>query len=171
LKRDQKFFDVYSLVIGGLAAVCLVFFVLAMIVTKRTQDEYASNAEEYIAVVSGRLEPFGKVNMPGDDLTAAGPQTVEAPMAEPVAAARTGPQVYNEACIACHGSGIGGAPILGNSETWAPRIAQGIDTLRQHAIEGYTGSAGYMPPKGGRLDLADDEVYGAVDYMVSEAEQ
>jgi cytochrome c5 len=171
LKRDQKFFDVYSLVIGGLAAVCLVFFVLAMSVSERTQEEYTANAEEYLAVVSERLAPFGKVNMPGDDLSAAGPQTPEASMPEPVAAARTGPQVYNEACIACHGSGIGGAPILGNSEAWEARIAQGIDTLRQHAIVGYTGSSGYMPPKGGRLDLANEEVHGAVDYMVSEAEQ
>jgi cytochrome c5 len=170
LNRDQKFFDVYSLVIGGLAAVCLAFFVLAMTVTKRTQQEYASKAEEYVATVSQRLEPFGKVNMPGDDLTAAGPQTPVASQPEPVAAARSGPQVYNEACIACHGSGIGGAPIVGNADAWAPRIEQGIDTLRQHAIEGFTGSAGYMPPKGGRLDLSDEEVYGAVDYMVSEAE-
>ena len=168
MKRDQKFFDVYSLVIGGLAAVCLVFFVLAMSVSKLTQEEYAAEADEYVAVVSERLKPFGKVNMPGDDLAA---MTPEAPMAEPVAATRTGPQVYNEACIACHGSGIGGAPILGNAQAWEARIAQGIDTLRQHAIEGLTGSAGYMPPKGGRLDLADEEVYGAVDYMVSEVEQ
>src|SRR5690606_17849933 len=152
LNRDQKFFDVYSLVIGGLAAVCLAFLVIAMTISTETQGEVLGNAEEYLAVVSARPEPFGKVDLPGDDLSASGPQSV-AP--EPVAEVRTGPQVYNEACITCHGSGIGGAPITTNAAAWESRIAQGIDTLRQHAIEGYTGSSGYMPPKGGRMDLLD----------------
>ena len=61
--------------------------------------------------------------------------------------------------------------MLTDAENWAPRIAQGMDTLRLHAIEGYTGNAGYMPPKGGRLDLSDEEIYAAVDYMLSEVPQ
>ena len=69
----------------------------------------------------------------------------------------------------CHGSGIGGAPRLVDKEAWAPRIAQGNDTLYQHAIEGFTGQSGFMPPKGARMDLSDDEVRGAVDYMINEA--
>jgi cytochrome c5 len=171
LNRDQKFFDVYSLVIGGLAAVCLGFLVIAMNISDETQDEVLGNAEEYLAVVSERVEPFGKVYLPGDDLSAAGPQSAEAVAPEPVAEVRTGPQVYNEACITCHGSGIGGAPMITDPAAWESRIAQGVDTLRQHAIEGYTGSAGYMPPKGGRMDLLDEEVYAAVEFMVSQAEQ
>ncbi|MEJ2257582.1 MAG: hypothetical protein P8X98_11360 [Woeseiaceae bacterium] len=51
----------------------------------------------------------------------------------------------------------------------APAIEQGLDTLKRHAIEGYTGEAGYMPAKGGRLDLSDEEVAGAVEYMVGES--
>ena len=73
--------------------------------------------------------------------------------------------------IACHGSGVGGAPTLDDPENWQPRIAQGIDTLYLRAIEGYTGSAGYMPPKGARLDLSDGEVNDAVDYMVEQVSQ
>ena len=76
--------------------------------------------------------------------------------------------MYNAACIVCHGGGIGGAPIL-EASAWQERVAQGTDTLYRHAIEGYQGSAGYMPPKGGRLDLSDGEVEAAVDYMVAEA--
>ena len=171
MNRDQKFFDVYSLVIGGLAAVCLVFFLIAMSVSQNTQESVLGNADEYLAVVSKRLEPFGTVNLPGDDLTAEGPQSAEAVTPEPVAEVRTGPQVYNQACITCHGNGIGGAPMLTDAAAWESRIAQGLDTLRQHAVEGYTGSAGYMPPKGGRMDLLDEEVYAAVDFMVSETEQ
>lgn len=169
MKRDQKFFDLYSLVIGILAAVALGFFVLAMWVSEKTQEAYIRSSDEFLAETTERIRPFGEVYMPGDDLSAAGPQVAEAAAPEPVAAAMTGPQVYNEACIACHGSGIGGAPIVGDAAAWEPRIAQGTATLYRHAIEGYTGSAGYMPPKGGRLDLSDEEVESAVDYMIGQA--
>jgi cytochrome c5 len=87
----------------------------------------------------------------------------------PVVTAMSGPQVYNSACLACHGAGIGGAPVFGDAAMWAPRIAQGIETLKQHALTGFAGSTGYMPEKGGRLDLSDAEIEAAVDYMVGES--
>lgn len=167
-KRDQKFFDLYSLVIGVLALVMLAIFVLAMNMSSLTQGIYTAQTEEYQARVAERLSPFGSVYLPGEEQAAAAPQVAVAPAAEPVETTLSGPQVYNEACIACHGAGIAGAPTLTDSENWAPRIAQGLDVLRQHAIEGYTGSAGYMPPKGARLDLSDQEVYDAIDYMLGE---
>ena len=49
---------------------------------------------------------------------------------------------------------------------WASRIAQGKDTLHKHAIEGYTGSAGVMPPKGGNPALTDEQVIATVDWML-----
>jgi cytochrome c5 len=64
---------------------------------------------------------------------------------------------------------VGGAPPLGDVAAWAPRIAQGMDTLHQHALQGFTGAAGYMPPKGGRVDLSDAEIMSAVDYIVEQA--
>ncbi|MEM7502486.1 MAG: c-type cytochrome [Pseudomonadota bacterium] len=167
-KRDQKFFDLYSLVIGILALIMLAIFVLAMNMSSLTQGIYTAQTEEYQAKVAERLRPFGNVYLPGEEQAAAAPQVMEAPAAEPVATTLSGPQVYNEACIACHGAGIAGAPTLTDSANWAPRIEQGLDVLRQHAIEGYTGSAGYMPPKGARLDLSDQEVYDAIDYMLGE---
>ena len=45
-----------------------------------------------------------------------------------------------------------------------------METLVDHAINGFTGEAGYMPPKGGRLDLSDEEVTAAVEYMVAESQ-
>jgi cytochrome c5 len=170
LKRDQKFFDLYSLVIGVLALVILGIFVLSMKMTRLTQDIYTSDTEEYRASVAERLRPFGQVYLPGEEHQANQPVVQEAVAVQPVEAALSGPQVFNEACIACHGSGIGGAPTLSDKQNWAPRLAQGTDVLYQHAIEGYTGQAGYMPPKGARLDLSDEEVNGAVDYMLSEAQ-
>jgi len=84
----------------------------------------------------------------------------------------TGQQVYNNVCIACHAPpGVGGAPALGDSDAWAPRIAQGMDTLIDHALNGFTGSAGVMPKKGERVDLSDEEIIGAVEYMVEQVAQ
>ncbi len=58
--------------------------------------------------------------------------------------------------------------MLNDRAAWEPRIAQGIETLYRHSLQGYTGSTGYMPPKGARLDLSDAEVTDAVDYMLSQ---
>jgi cytochrome c5 len=159
----------YSLVIGVLAFIALAILVLAMKMTVQTQDVFTTGTEEYQAAVAERLKPFGQVYLPGQEAHAGEPVVAEAAVTAPVATSLSGPQVYNEACIACHGSGIAGAPKLGDAAAWSPRIAQGSATLHEHAINGYAGSAGYMPPKGGRLDLSDQEISGAVDYMVSQS--
>jgi cytochrome c5 len=92
------------------------------------------------------------------------PKAADAPL--------TGPQVYNAVCIACHAPpGVGGAPALGDSDAWAARIAQGMDTLIDHALHGFTGSTGVMPKKGERVDLSDEEIIGAVEYMVAQIAQ
>jgi cytochrome c5 len=83
----------------------------------------------------------------------------------------TGPQVYRAVCIACHAApGVGGAPALGNRDAWTARIAQGMDTLIDHALHGFSGSTGVMPRKGDRPDLSDQEVIAAVEYMVAQVE-
>jgi len=170
LDRDQKFFDMYSLVIGVLAIVALGILVLAMKISDSTQEVFKREGAEYQATVASRIRPFGEVYMPGEEQAAAAPTAATLAEPEPVAAALSGPQVYNNACLACHGAGIGGAPVLGDADTWAPRIAQGMDVLKKHAIEGFQGSAGYMPAKGGRVDLSDEEVASAVEYMASESQ-
>lgn len=169
MSRDQKFFDMYSLVIGVLAVVTIGILVLAIEMSERTQAVFTRETAEYQQAVAERIQPVGQVYLPGEEQQAAAAvvETVAEP--EPVATAMTGPQVYNSACIACHGSGVGGAPIVGDAAQWSERVAQGMETLAKHAIEGYTGSAGYMPPKGGRLDLSDEEVASAVEYMANES--
>ncbi|MGB5352287.1 MAG: hypothetical protein WBN32_01595, partial [Woeseia sp.] len=109
MKRDQKFFDMYSLVIGVLAFIALAIFVLAMKMSDLTQGVYTAGTEEYREAVSSRLKPVGQVYLPGDTIPAGEPQVATAPPAQPVAAALSGPQVYNEACNVCHGAGVGGA--------------------------------------------------------------
>ena len=79
-----------------------------------------------------------------------------------------GKALFNSTCTACHGAGIAGAPKFGDKAAWAPRIAQGKDTLYQHAIKGFQGEFGTMPPKGGS-SAPDADVKAAVDYMVAAA--
>jgi cytochrome c5 len=92
-----------------------------------------------------------------------------APSAAPAKlAADAGQKLYQSACQVCHGAGIAGAPKFGDKAAWAPRIAQGPTVLADHAIKGFTGKAGVMPPKGGS-SASDDEVKAAVGYMVNAA--
>jgi cytochrome c oxidase subunit 2 len=81
------------------------------------------------------------------------------------AGAADGKGTYDTTCVACHGTGAAGAPKLGDKAAWAPRIAQGKNTLYDHALHG----KGAMPPKGGNAALSDDAVKAAVDYMAAQA--
>jgi cytochrome c5 len=80
-----------------------------------------------------------------------------------------GQQVFSQTCVACHGAGVAGAPKVGDKAEWGPRIAQGEQTLYQHAINGFQGKKGMMPPKGGNTALPDADVRAAVHYMVAQA--
>ena len=93
---------------------------------------------------------------------------VAAPAATPVAENTVGKSVFGKTCAMCHAAGVAGAPKPGDKADWAPRIAQGNDTLYKHALEGFTGAKGMMPPRGGAATLTDDEVKAAVDYMVAQ---
>ena len=170
MSRDQKFFDMYSLVIGALVVFALGIYVLAAKMSESTQGVYTRETAEYQAAVADRIRPVGQVYMPGEEVAASAPVAAAVEEPEPVATAMTGPQVYNTACLACHSSGVGGSPIVGDAAEWAGRIAQGIDVLYDHAINGFDGDAlTPMLPKGGRADLSDQEVRDAVDYMVAES--
>jgi cytochrome c5 len=83
---------------------------------------------------------------------------------------QNGTQLFDQTCSACHGQGIAGAPKAGDKAAWAPRIAEGKATLYQHALNGFQGSSGVMPPKGGRTDVPDAIVKEAVDHMVQMAQ-
>lgn len=87
-----------------------------------------------------------------------------------VAADIPGEKTYQKTCVLCHGSPGMGAPVLGNKDDWAPRIAQGKDTLYLHAKEGYVGEKGAMPAHGGNPNLDEEALKAAVDYMVTKAQ-
>ncbi len=96
----------------------------------------------------------------------AGPAASAAAAAAPTADA--GKKLFDTVCTACHTLGVAGAPKFGDKAAWAPRVKQGVATLYDHALKGFQGKAGMMPPKGGS-SAADADVKAAVDYMVSAA--
>jgi cytochrome c5 len=88
--------------------------------------------------------------------------------AEPVspatpAAERSGEQIVHTQCVKCHGSGVGGAPKIGDRKAWTARVKNGVDPLVRSAINGHGG----MPARGGMANLTDPEIRNAVNYMVS----
>jgi cytochrome c5 len=94
------------------------------------------------------------------------PSLVPAPAAAVPPEHLEGKRVFDKTCGLCHGAGVAGAPRPGDRAAWAPRIAQGDAVLYQHALMGFEGATGYMPPRGGG-SLTDAEVKAGVDYMVS----
>jgi len=134
----------------------------------------AAAAAEAPATAAGPIEAVKEMaGSVADAAASAAAAVMPAPAAEPVAAPAAsgadlakGKAVYGAACFVCHGTGAAGAPKLGDKAAWAPRIAQGMDALVNNALHGKNA----MPPKGGRMDLADDDVRAAVAYLVSEAE-
>jgi len=97
------------------------------------------------------------------------PQQATAPSATPAALDERGRAVYGRACALCHAAGVAGAPKPGDKADWAPRIAQGVEVLYKHSIEGFTGARGVMPARGGNPTLTDDDVKAAVDFMVAQS--
>ena len=97
-----------------------------------------------------------------------------APVAAPAVAAAPTPEnslgktVFGSTCAMCHAAGVAGAPKPGDKADWGPRIAQGVETLHKHALEGFTGAKGMMPARGGGK-LSDEEVKAAVDFMVAQS--
>lgn len=97
------------------------------------------------------------------------PAPVAAPAPAPVAENTVGKSVYGRTCALCHATGAAGAPKPGDQADWGPRIAQGMDVLNKHALEGFTGAKGVMPPRGAAATLTDDEVKAAVAFMVDQS--
>ena len=116
-------------------------------------------ADSVSDAIAERIKPAGEVCIQGEDCGVAG----AAAAATGGDQVRSGEDVYNTACSACHGTGAGGAPKHGDTGAWVDRIAQGNDVLYEHAIKGFNG----MPAKGLCMDCSDDELQLAVDYIVA----
>ena len=162
MSHDKQFFTTFVAVLSGLAILAVILYFLAGYMSGSV-DEYKPKE-----VVLENIKPVGQVNIAGES------GTQEETAAEPVAAAgeeaaagpRSGEQVYQTNCIACHGTGAAGAPKMGDAAAWAPRIAKGIDALLVSATNGLNA----MPPKGLCMDCSEDELKGAIEYMTSNSQ-
>ena len=141
-------------------------------------NQSGAKFKEPEAPAAGAQAPAQAAAAPAAPATPAPAQPAATPGTPPVAGAIATPAVagnneagkalFNTACTACHTAGIAGAPKIGDKAAWAPRIAQGTNTLYEHAIKGFQGKAGVMPAKGGST-APDADVKAAVDYMVAAA--
>jgi|TARA_Y100000034_G_C6665781_1_gene292061 cytochrome c5 len=124
----------------------VTLFSLILSVAVQANDGEKSEVEK-------RIKPVGEVYLAGA-------------VTEQVAAAPSGPKsgadVYQASCFACHGTGAMGAPKKGDAAAWAPRTAKGMDVLLEHAIKGFNA----MPPKGTCMACSDDEIQAAIDFML-----
>jgi cytochrome c5 len=78
---------------------------------------------------------------------------------------RGGKEVVEQVCVACHSSGVNGAPKIGDNAAWNKRASQGLTSLTQNALKGIR----QMPAHGGHPELSDLEVGRAVTYMVNQS--
>jgi cytochrome c5 len=163
----EKRFAKNVLIISVVSAVLTLFTYILVAHHRDTPNRIRQDRNAQLGAGSGVAEqtkPVGQINV-------ASTETLRAPVQVAAAAPVkvNGQQVYQNACVACHGAGIAGAPKLGDASQWAKRIAKGLDSLYASAINGVQGSAGVMPAKGGNPALSDAEVKAAVDYMVAQS--
>jgi cytochrome c5 len=159
LSQDKQFYSTFFAIMGGLAVLAIILIIIA---TNLTTDVAEYKPE---AVVLENIKPVGQVNVAGE--SAPEPSTPEAAPVETAAAApKSGEDIYNGSCMACHASGAAGAPKLGDAAAWAPRIAAGMDSLMANATKGLNA----MPPKGLCMTCSDEELRSAVEYMVSKSQ-
>lgn len=80
-----------------------------------------------------------------------------------------GKKIYDGLCVACHATGVTGAPKFDEKERWQTIADQGMPTLKDHAIKGFQGKQGVMPAKGGNPSLSDEDIENAIKYMLSQS--
>ena len=134
-------------VIAAFAVPIVVIILLAYYVNQSVRTGAGTDGLADAAVAS-RIAPIAKVSV----------RDANAPHVF-----KTGEEVFKAVCTTCHTPGAAGAPKFGNNADWAPRIAQGYDTLLHNALNGKNA----MPPRGGTSpdDYSDFEIARAVVYM------
>lgn len=150
---------------GGSVAALIVVGVLVVGVNALVGSlvQGSASADMSDEAIADRIEPVAQLNT-GAPIVPEAPAVAAAPVA--TGGARSGQDVYQSACFACHGTGAAGAPKVGDAAAWGPRIDKGMDTLLQHAINGFQGETGVMPARGTCGNCSDDELKAAIEYMV-----
>jgi cytochrome c5 len=158
---DTHFFNSFSVVLGILIAFSIVLFAFAREMGRDYQGQEVLKDPLVDKATEQNVAPFAHEAIAGQDNSALAAATAPSP-AGAAEVPTTGEQAFKQVCSACHGTGVNGAPKVGDHAAWGPRIAQGKDALYAHAISG----KGLMPPKGGTT-WPDATIRMTVDYMVS----
>ncbi|ANO33994.1 cytochrome C [Vibrio breoganii] len=114
---------------------------------------FASSSQEDYDAIAERIKPVGDVYLAGAE-----------PEQEVASGPRDGATIYGTFCVACHGTGVSGAPKINDAADWTARIAQGKETMADHAINGFNA----MPARGACMDCSDDEIIAAIDHMIAD---
>lgn len=154
---DNEFVKNFSLMIGVLIVLAVMLFIIAQIIGAKPAKIASADDPTVVA----RIQPVGQLVLTKTATVAVAVANTVVPTAQ----AAGGQNTYQQTCFACHGTGAAGAPKLGDKAAWAPRLALGKAALYKSAIAG----KGAMPPKGGRMDISDAAVKGAVDYMIAQS--
>jgi len=168
VSQDKEFFTTFFIIMGGLA----VFAIFLVIIASNLTSDVTDYKPEEIVVEN--IKPVGEVYIAGESEPDAAPAPAPAPAPESVADAaataaagpKSGEEIYNSTCLACHGTGAAGAPKLGDTAAWAPRIAAGMDSLIANATNGLKA----MPPKGLCMTCSEAELQGAIEYIVDNSQ-
>ncbi len=155
--KNNEFSISLILVVALLLAVGLIYlFVFVM-----AEDGFGKNMERVNAQddagIAMRLKPVVTLA----DLLGDTPKAADE--SQPVAA-KSAKELYDGACVACHSTGVAGAPKLGDAAAWQPRFEVGVEGLLSSAIAG----KGAMPPNGGTT-YSRDEIRSVIEFMLSEA--
>jgi len=167
---DRVFLKHFSMVIGFLVVVMFLLQGLGYYLYAHNPPAKNPQAGQE---VQERIAPVGGVYA-GDTGRAAllaAQEAAKKAAESQVAYAGTldGKTIFGNLCTTCHSNAATGAPLITDRAAWAPRIAQGMDTLIKHATEGFQGSKGLMPAKGGNPSLSAAQVKATVEWMVSQA--
>lgn len=161
-KHDQHFYDTFLLVLGILVAFAVAMYWLANGIATATPGAYEKGSATEEQLIDKRLAPIGDVQISGDAKTQ---MAAAAPVAAAAGAPKSGKEIWQGTCSACHQAGLLGAPKIGDKAAWTPRIAKGMDVLKDHALHGFN----QMPAHGGNSALTDDDVVKALEYMVGQS--
>jgi cytochrome c5 len=170
-KSDQVTLRQFAIMVGGLIVLTVLLILGALAIYNHEPKETDPNQS---AEVAERIAPAGDVyagNTGRAAMQAAADAAAKAAASQVAYGGTTdGKAIFDHLCTSCHTAGIAGAPKVGDKAAWAPRIAEGLDTLIKHATEGYHGPDGnYMPAKGGNPALNDAQVKAAVTWIVGQA--
>ncbi|MFI4968821.1 MAG: c-type cytochrome [Lysobacterales bacterium] len=168
-KTDAVFLKHFAMLIGFLAIVAVLLMALAAHIYSNNPPPQNPDKQK---LVEQRIAPVGGVYA-GDTGRAAmqaAQETAAKAAAAQVAYGGTtdGKTIFGNLCHSCHETGAGGSPKISDKAAWAPRVAEGIETLIKHATDGYTGKTGVMPAKGGNPALNDAQIKATVEWMVTQ---